>query len=324
MSELVNKIVRGARRVTYSVPARPASAQFEVTNRCNLNCAMCPRTKFYKVKIIDMEYDLYAQALEKLVPLRLATLTGWGEPLLHKRLYDMIALARRKGVPEVSVTSNGVLFNDEHIARLLDCGLTQLRVSVDNLDELRDGDNTGHAGGAQIMEKVETLLKRRRGKFPRTVLAVTIYPDNRDAVFKLIDRAAAMGMDGVALMRMNDRFDESLSRYSFDEEGRVCAEYKAHARRAGISMGTPRDIHAGLRRFFYLNGTKCPVTFDGVYITAEGIVTPCCALPKLNMGNILESDIESIWNSRKFKHFRDNQDKPCAHCDLLDARYKSR
>ena len=325
MKRSVNKLVSGARRAAYLVPRRPDYAQFEITNRCNLNCAMCPRTKFYKVKIIDMPYEIYERALEKLLPLRLATLTGWGEPLLHKRLYEMIRLTRDKGVPNVTITTNGVLLNDTHIPELLCCGLTALRVSVDDLGEPDDRVKVlGHGGGAQIMDNVERLLQHRTGPLPRVALAVTISPYNYDDVFRLIDRAAHIGMDMVAIMRMNDRFDKSLQRYSFDDEKRVCDEYEKHAAKAGIKIGTPQQMFEGIRRVLYRGGGKCPVTYDSVYVTAEGKITPCCALPKYSMGDILKQDVEAIWSSDKFKRFRKDQRKACAHCDLLDKRYKTR
>jgi MoaA/NifB/PqqE/SkfB family radical SAM enzyme len=167
-------------------------------------------------------------------------------------------------------------------------------------------------------------MTRREGKLPRIILTVTIYPGNYQDVFKLIDEATRIKMDSVALMRMNDRFDESLKRYSFEEEAKVCREYEAYAKKAGIRIGTPRMISSGIRRLLYRGGTKCPVTYDGVYVTAEGLITPCCALPKYVVGNVLNCDIESIWNSEKFRKFRDVQRTVCAHCDLLDITYKSR
>ena len=324
MAKIVNKALGGARRAAYLVPPRPASAQFEITNRCNLNCAMCPRTRFYKVKIMDMEYDVYAAVLDKLLPLHLATLTGWGEPLLHPRLYDMIRVARERGVPEVAITSNGVLFNNAHIPRLLDCGLTSLRVSVDNLAPRDSADASGHSGGADIMDNIARLLAQRTAPLPRVTLAITISPENHDDVFHLIDRASALAMDGVALMRLNDRFDDSLKRYTFDEEKQVCGDYQAHARKAGIRIGTPQQMFAGIRRVLYRGGVKCPVTYDSVYVTAEGCITPCCALPKYVIGDALDQDIGEIWSSHGFKSFRRDQRKACAHCDLLDRRYKAR
>lgn len=325
MAKIISKAVSGVRRAAYLVPRRPAYAQFEVTNRCNLNCAMCPRTKFYKVKVVDMDYSVFTTVLDKLLPLRLATLTGWGEPLLHKRLYDMIRYARERDVPDVAITSNGVLFDDAHMKQLLTCGLTALRVSVDNLAAADQQDTqSGHAGGAEVMDKVAHLVKKRTAPLPKIILAVTISPENHDDVFRLIDRAAAIRMDAVALMRMNDRFDKSLSRYSFEEEKLVCSEYAQYAEKAGIRIGTPQQMFKGIRRALYRGGEKCAVTYDSVYVTAEGKITPCCALPRLVMGDAQAEDIETIWNNEKFRRFRKDQRKACAHCDLLDRRYKSR
>lgn len=318
----VKRAINGLMRAAYIVPDRPTHAQFEVTNKCNLSCEMCPRTKYYKVKIMDMEYETFERVLDALLPLRLATLTGWGEPLLHPRIYDMVSLAKSKGVHAISLTSNALIFNDYHYEKLLTSGLTDIRISVDNFSET--GDGTGHPGGAKSMEKVAELLSRRKGALPRIVLAVTIYPDNYQDVFTLIDKAAEIGMDGVAIMRMNDRFEETVKRYCYEEESHICAEYTARAKKAGIKIGTPREFSHGIRRILYRGGTKCPMTFDNVYVTAEGLITPCCALPKFVTGDPAQCDIKTIWKNEKFRKFRIEQRDVCSHCDLLDITYKNR
>ena len=43
------------------------------------------------------------------------------------------------------------------------------------------------------------------------------------------------------------------------------------------------------------------------YITWDGYVTPCCARPfpkEFNFGNVFETNFRKIWNSKKYRDFR--------------------
>lgn len=320
MEKSVNTAINLMRRLAYIPPNRPQSAQFEITNRCNLSCDICPRTnKYAKLKIGDMDYDVFTKAMDKLAPLRLATLTGWGEPMIHPRLYDMISYAMKNGAADTSISTNGVLLNDENITKLFESGLTSLRISVDNYQE--EG-GTGHPAGAKTMERVANLIKRRAGKIPHVSLAVTSYPENYEEVFKLIDAAARVKVDSVAILRMNHRFRKGLVRYTYEDEERVGLEYKAHGRKAGVSVLVSRDAHRGVRKLFYRGRTKCPLLLDMVNVTADGKITPCCFLPNQHVGDLMETDIETIWHSEEFGKFREIQEHRCTDCDAYTLKYK--
>ena len=66
-------------RLFYILPSKPDQVQIEVTNKCNLDCNMCPR-KDLGVKYEHMDFDLFKLIVKRLNEVRLITLTGWGEP----------------------------------------------------------------------------------------------------------------------------------------------------------------------------------------------------------------------------------------------------
>ena len=57
-------------------------------------------------------------------------LGGFGEPLGHPRIVDMVALAKQSG-SEVELISNGILLDDKMADRLVAAGLDRLWVSID-------------------------------------------------------------------------------------------------------------------------------------------------------------------------------------------------
>src|SRR5579872_5618188 len=85
----------------------PREVQLEVTNRCNLDCDMCPRLTLLKVPEVDMGWDTFTKVLDRLDSPESITLTGWGEPLMHPRLFDFIhEIHRRFPSCDVSFTTN--------------------------------------------------------------------------------------------------------------------------------------------------------------------------------------------------------------------------
>ena len=51
-------------RLFYIIPDYPCQAQIEITNRCNLTCAMCPRDHF-KVLKEDMPLETFKMIISE-------------------------------------------------------------------------------------------------------------------------------------------------------------------------------------------------------------------------------------------------------------------
>lgn len=109
----------------------PFLAQLIVTRHCNLSCAYC--TEFDKTSE-PVPFEILQSRLEKLHALRTwAVCLSGGEPTLHPRLADLVAEARRIGIPCRQMITNGFLLTRELIEALNDAGLTDLQISVDGV-----------------------------------------------------------------------------------------------------------------------------------------------------------------------------------------------
>jgi MoaA/NifB/PqqE/SkfB family radical SAM enzyme len=129
----------------------PDRMYIESTNACNLRCVMCPtglglveRAKGF------MDYDLFTHIVDEMAPhVKTTTLHIWGEPLLHPRIYDMIAYCHDHGLHS-EISSNATLLNEESGRRILDAGLGAIYLCLDGVSR-------------ETYEQV-----RRRGDFEET------------------------------------------------------------------------------------------------------------------------------------------------------------
>jgi radical SAM protein with 4Fe4S-binding SPASM domain len=64
-----------------------------------------------------------------------------------------------------------------------------------------------------------------------------------------------------------------------------------------------RDMH--MDSLHRMHPGWCPMAMNYLKVTPDGKVYPCCRGPEeLEMGNVLEESMESIWNGPKYQEFR--------------------
>jgi pyruvate-formate lyase-activating enzyme len=143
--------------------AMPLHMQFELTNYCNLRCPLCPTgTRMVERKAQAMDVALFEQVMREVGPYLLTTsLWGWGEPLLHPRLKEILRAARGHGVITM-LSTNGQRLNDDHVVEaLIDEPPDYLIVA---LDGLTDETNSVFRAGARVAPVLEGVKKLAEGK----------------------------------------------------------------------------------------------------------------------------------------------------------------
>src|SRR5690606_18852444 len=104
------------------------------TDYCNARCVMCPRDKHTRDHGI-MDQAKYERSIDEIVPLgaKQATLTGFGEPLLDRKLERKIAYAKARGLRTYVITNGSCLL--ARAESLAASGLDELRVSFYGMNE---------------------------------------------------------------------------------------------------------------------------------------------------------------------------------------------
>jgi len=110
----------------------PDRMYLESTNVCNLRCVMCPNGLGLLTRAMGfMDYDLFTRVVDEMAPhVRTTTLHIWGEPLLHPRIYDMMAYCRSKGLHS-EISTNATLLSEENSRKILDAGLGAIYLCLD-------------------------------------------------------------------------------------------------------------------------------------------------------------------------------------------------
>ena len=198
---------------------RPLDAlQVEPTTRCTRHCAVCPRTV-----LADgwRSADLGAAIWARLRPdLRLAGylhLQGWGEPLLHPQLRDMVRDARAARC-RVGLTTNGDLL-EEHVLWIVDERMDRVAVSVAGAASrhahLRDGSDL-----EAVWRGISELARRRRRGRPKLQISYLLTADNAEDLAEVVRAAAAAGADEVFVTHLDVTPTVELARSAaFNGEG---------------------------------------------------------------------------------------------------------
>ncbi|MEM1619376.1 MAG: radical SAM protein [Fervidicoccaceae archaeon] len=126
----------------FSRPLR--GLRISVTYRCNFRCFFCHAEGLERGPVEELrprEVELLARAASSLGASE-AKLTG-GEPLTRGDAVDLVSAAKRGGINEISMTTNGSLLSD--LAReLAEAGLRRVNISLHSLNpRLFRGDHEG-------------------------------------------------------------------------------------------------------------------------------------------------------------------------------------
>ncbi len=153
---------------------RPASQlaklYIEPTNRCNLDCRTCIRN-VWDEPLGMMPTPVFARMMEGLhhfLPPPAIFFGGFGEPLVHPQIVEMVAQAKGLGT-SVELITNGMLLKEELARELVRAGLDRLWVSLDGATPESYADVRLGAALPQVIENVKRFDHARRTVTERTV-----------------------------------------------------------------------------------------------------------------------------------------------------------
>lgn len=308
-------------RIFYLPPKIPQVVQIGITNLCNFDCKMCQR-KYLGVKFENMDFVLFKKVVDKLVGVDEINLTGWGEPLIHPKIIEMIKYCKDIGF-KTAFTSNGSLLTEDLGEKIIESKLDKITFSIDSVKE--EG-NLKHIITTQL-DNIEKFAAKPN--HPKIIIQTTLHKNGLRNIIDVIQYAKKIKADRVNIGRLDIRFNKTLARPTLNEEKEIITKAISFGDKNGIIVEfAPISIDKGLRRLIYFlfknllhrRGKYCLKLYNEVYIDTEGNVTPCCALPRYKIGSILNEDLQNIWSSQKFKEFRKLNKKICGECDVLTIK----
>jgi len=259
---------------------------------CNLRCFYCSQAKDREDLIKDgfrfklMDYDVFLKFAKQLKRfpdrLKLVFVSGMGEPLMHKRLPDMIARLRNLDVAErLEIFTNGLLLTKETSEALVDSGLTRIRVSLQGLTSKKYKEiSSADISFEDLRHNLAYFFKvRKQCKLYVKVIDVALEPGEEDKFYDMFRDVS------------DEMFIERFVPYQ-------------------LTMGD-YDNAAGVTTTVYgdkiLSADVCPEPFFNWQIDVDGNIYPCCplGLPKsFSVSNVNHSTIFDMWNGEKARQLR--------------------
>jgi tungsten cofactor oxidoreducase radical SAM maturase len=278
------------------------------------------------------------KSLDDLPQLTRIVFSGFGEPLIHPNILEMIEAVRKRNIA-VTLGSNGILLDAETARELIKRGLDRLVVSIDGVKPETYAAVRG-AMLSQILNNIRTLneVKSQLGSLtPALGIEFILLKTNVSELAELTRLASRLNAARVLVSNVLPYTEEMRSEilYGYEPRSPFSASGWPVRADAWVMWGTselPR-MHWGAER-------RCRFVQDRAIVVGwDGGVSPCYALSnsysyfavdgrkkqvsRYVLGNVKEQLMAEIWMSEEYVRFRSEvrgfHFPSCPDCDLRES-----
>ncbi|MDP2939182.1 MAG: radical SAM protein [Candidatus Omnitrophota bacterium] len=279
----------------------PFNVEWELTNRCNLDCLHCLRDRRTDNELSTEEIkDIFLQ-LRKENCFNL-TFTG-GEAFLRKDLFEILHFAKKLEFA-ISVYSNGTLLNEKDIKLLKKLNLAAVQISL---------------YGAT--KEVHDSITRVRGSFDKTMSAIRLLKKHK-VPFSIVTMAFNRNFSELRQIRKMAKqnkwdilFDFVIYPALQGDNSPLCL--RTTSEQLGLAfkykLSSWREDRVGMFKKAPPIGFK---SLSGLHLSSAGKVYPSVLL-RIEIGDLRKDTFHNIWhNSPKLKWLRSlvKEDFECFHC----------
>ncbi len=261
----------------------PIQLDFELNASCNLKCPMCPlsaETNKGKGKETWFKFDDFKRIVDQGVQngLKAIKLNFLNEPLIRNDITKFISYAKKIGIEDIYLSTNGMLLTDSLIIELIESGLTRIQVSIDaftteTYDKVRPGGNL-----SKVVHNVEQMIALR---------------DTHHSITPLV-------RVNFVRTELNEHELNSFINYWSEKVEMIGIQEMVKPPISGTDIKSKTTLN---KRD---TGFRCSFPFKQLVINNEGDILPCCTFygEQLKLGNIKTDDIINVWKSEKMKQLR--------------------
>lgn len=299
--------------------SRPTSLQLEPTTKCNLRCPFCENT-IWDRKGMDMKFSDFKRIIDQFPFLVHLLLQGIGEPLMCNDFFKMVKYCKSKRII-TGITTNATLLDERVATKIVESGLHYVIISMDGAtpetyEKIRVG-----AKFDRVIENVRNLVEiRAKSKNPRISFHFSGTIENIHELPRVVKMAKDMGIDGVETQDIHSwsdvNLEKKINKKTLEQEIDTAKKYANNAMTIAKEIGIALDfLGTGYRNTLYSDNDLqmhedprlCQQVFRSVFVTVDGYVTTCACSPdprKLNFGNVLKQDFNTIWNCPQYVNLR--------------------
>ena len=338
-------LAEGAAGLRLLRPSRLSKLYIEPTNQCNLDCRTCMRNVWEEPlgMMSEVVFDRIIEGLKKFSPLPTVFFGGFGEPLFHPRIVDMVRRAKELGA-RVELITNGTLLTRELSKQLAKTSIDVIWVSLDGATPESYADIRLGAELPKVVENLGYLHEaiRAEGSIVQSLCGpLPIFKTELGIEFVAMKRNIA---DLPAVLALGKRFDTrhfmitNVLPYTKEMSEQALYHYM---QRTGNSYpqlslprmqdtGIPEEMIAGVAGTMNVTragcdsespSDRCPFIGSGAgAISWDGSLSPCLPLMHTHtsylvcyqrysrryvVGNIMEKSLHDLWNDPEHIAFRE-------------------
>lgn len=288
----------------------PPFLEIEVTTRCNLKCVMCEHTYWHE-PARDMTFQEFKSIIDQFPKLKWIGLTGIGESFLNKDFLKMLKYVKSRSI-YVELYDNFIFITPEISKELIKMGVDRLIASVDAAsEEVYEQIRIG-AKFENVINNLKAFIKLKKemnSQFPEIDFHFIVSKLNVYEILDYIDFVYSFEAFGskIIFTRVLHWFPE-IERLRIDcIPPKIIKKAEKRAQSLGLRIGWGADIPEEKTLI-----KECK-EFIMPFIFVTGQVVCCCATHESNrrdfqketsFGNVFEKPFREIWNSEKYKLFR--------------------
>jgi MoaA/NifB/PqqE/SkfB family radical SAM enzyme len=312
-AKLQNRLVDSSKKsdLKQIVPLEaPFVLMVDPSSRCNFQCRFCPTGDRELIKSTGryqgfMDLATYEKIIDDVrefsSPIKVLRLYKEGEPLMNKRLPEMIKYARRVDrIGRIDTTTNGALLTPRISDSLIEAGIDQINISVNGVE---DGQFTS--------------LVRTKVDFTKYVENIRYLYENRGKC-EIYIKAIAENLTADDQKKFLDIFGEIADRVFLEHLSPLWPSFRFE--------DIPMEFTTGHYGQEIEDRAVCPYIFYIMVINSDGSVSLCVQdwARGLVAGSVLEASVRDIWlgeriNSHRLSHLEGCRmnDPICGQCRCM-------
>ncbi|MBE6023742.1 MAG: radical SAM protein [Cellulosilyticum sp.] len=255
----------------------------EITNRCNLSCSFCPKTKRSLKRNNQEDFLHIIEAVKNHTDHVYLHLLG--EPTLHPELKTYLTMCEEYGL-KVNLTTNGTLLSKVKEVLITSPALRQVNISLHSFE--------ANESSVEMNQYIESVLSFVEEATEKSNLICSLRLWNMDT--EHLKAQNSLNTDIISLIeaRLGIEFDieEALSQ----KEG-IKLKKNVYLNKAEKFEWPDHDREVIAEEIF------CYGLRDQIGILVDGTVVPCCLDGEghIALGNIFEQSLEKILESPRSK-----------------------